>query len=42
MRKVRNTLGSSERASMVKARGVDETELLSLAATVPFDDRINK
>jgi ATP-dependent DNA helicase RecG len=28
--------------SVVRARGPDETELLSLAATVPFDDRINQ
>jgi ATP-dependent DNA helicase RecG len=26
----------------VRAKGPDETELLSLAATVPFDDRINQ
>ena len=26
-------------SSTVRARGVDERELLSLAATVPFDDR---
>jgi len=29
-------------ASTVRAKGDDETELLSLAATVPFDDRINQ
>ncbi len=29
-------------SSTVRARGADETELLSLAATVPFDDRINQ
>lgn len=29
-------------ASTVRARGADETELLSLAATVPFDDRFNQ
>lgn len=29
-------------SSTVKARGADETELLSLAATVPFDDRVNQ
>ena len=29
-------------ASTVRAKGPDETELLSLAATVPFDDRINQ
>jgi ATP-dependent DNA helicase RecG len=29
-------------SSTVLARGADETELLSLAATVPFDDRINQ
>jgi len=29
-------------SSTVKAKGADETELLSLAATVPFDDRINQ
>ena len=28
-------------SSTVKARGADETELLGLAATVPFDDRMN-
>lgn len=28
-------------SSTVKARGADETELLGLAATVPFDDRVN-
>ena len=28
-------------SSTVKARGADETELLGLAATVPFDDRLN-
>ena len=29
-------------SSTVRAKGPDETELLSLAATVPFDDRINR
>lgn len=29
-------------SSIVRARGADETELLSLAATVPFDDRLNQ
>ncbi len=29
-------------SSTVRARGTDETELLSLAATVPFDDRFNQ
>jgi len=29
-------------SSTVRARGADETELLSLAATVPFDDRVNQ
>ena len=29
-------------SSTVRAKGADETELLSLAATVPFDDRINQ
>lgn len=29
-------------SSTVKARGADERELLSLAATVPFDDRVNQ
>ena len=29
-------------SSTVRARGQDETELLSLAATVPFDDRANQ
>ncbi|MFC1461745.1 helix-turn-helix domain-containing protein [Verrucomicrobiota bacterium] len=29
-------------ASTVRAKGADETELLSLAATVPFDDQINQ
>ena len=29
-------------ASTVKAKGADERELLSLAATVPFDDRYNQ
>ncbi len=29
-------------SSTVRARGADEAELLSLAATVPFDDRINQ
>ena len=29
-------------SSTVRARGADENELLSLAATVPFDDRINQ
>jgi ATP-dependent DNA helicase RecG len=29
-------------ASTVRAKGADEAELLSLAATVPFDDRINQ
>ena len=29
-------------SSTVRARGADETELLSLAATVPFDDRLNQ
>jgi ATP-dependent DNA helicase RecG len=29
-------------SSTVRAKGPDETELLSLAATVPFDDRINQ
>lgn len=28
-------------SSTVRARGADETELLGLAATVPFDDRLN-
>lgn len=28
-------------SSTVKARGADETDLLNLAATVPFDDRLN-
>jgi len=29
-------------SSTVRAKGPDETELLSLAATVPFDDRVNQ
>ena len=29
-------------ASTVRAKGADETELLALAATIPFDDRINR
>jgi hypothetical protein len=29
-------------SSTVRARGVDETELMSLASTVPHDDRINQ
>ena len=29
-------------SSTVRAKGQDETELLSLAATVPFDDRLNQ
>src|SRR4030042_725879 len=29
-------------SSTVRVKGADETELLSLAATVPFDDRINQ
>ena len=29
-------------SSTVRAKGQDETELLSLAATVPFDDRMNQ
>jgi len=29
-------------SSTVRAKGPDETELLSLAATVPFDDRMNQ
>ncbi len=29
-------------SNTVRAKGADETELLSLAATVPFDDRINQ
>ena len=29
-------------SSTVRARGADETELLGLAATVPFDDRFNQ
>lgn len=29
-------------SSTVRAKGVDEQELLSLAATIPFDDRINQ
>lgn len=29
-------------SSTVRAKGADETELLSLAATVPFDDRVNQ
>jgi ATP-dependent DNA helicase RecG len=29
-------------SSTVQARGADETELLSLTATVPFDDRLNQ
>ncbi len=29
-------------SSSVRARGADETELISLAATVPFDDRFNQ
>lgn len=29
-------------SSTVRAKGTDEAELLSLAATVPFDDRINQ
>lgn len=29
-------------SSTVRARGADETELMSLAATVPFDDRFNQ
>jgi hypothetical protein len=29
-------------SSTVRAKGADETELLSLAATVPFNDRINQ
>jgi ATP-dependent DNA helicase RecG len=29
-------------SSTVKARGAEEQELLSLAATVPFDDRVNQ
>ena len=29
-------------SSTVRARGADETELISLAATVPFDDRFNQ
>jgi ATP-dependent DNA helicase RecG len=29
-------------SSTIRAKGEDETELLSLAATVPFDDRINQ
>ena len=31
-----------KRSSTVRARGEDERELLSLAATVPFDDRYNQ
>jgi len=31
-----------KQSSTVRAKGADETELLSLAATVPFDDRINQ
>ena len=29
-------------SSTVRAKGTDETELMALAATVPFDDRINQ
>ena len=29
-------------SSTVRARGTDEAELLSMAATVPFDDRLNR
>lgn len=29
-------------SSTIRARGADETELISLAATVPFDDRFNQ
>ena len=29
-------------SSTVRAKGADEQELLSLAATVPFDDRLNQ
>jgi ATP-dependent DNA helicase RecG len=29
-------------SNTVRAKGSDERELLSLAATVPFDDRINQ
>lgn len=31
-----------KQSSSVRAKGAEETELLSLAATVPFDDRINQ
>lgn len=31
-----------KQSSSVRAKGTEETELLSLAATVPFDDRINQ
>ena len=49
--KAKKTLKKDERefvyfirkgSSTVRAKGPDETELLSLAATVPFDDRINQ
>jgi ATP-dependent DNA helicase RecG len=49
--KARLSLGKNDReygyfirkgSSTVHARGADETELLSLAATVPFDDRMNQ
>ena len=29
-------------SSTIRARGTDETELMSMAATVPFDDRLNQ
>ena len=31
-----------KQSSSVRAKGAEETELLSLAATVPFDDRLNQ
>ena len=49
--KARLSLGNDSReyayfirkgSSTVRARGADEAELLSLAATVPFDDRLNQ
>ena len=49
--KARLSLGKNDRnygyfirkgSSTVHARGADETELLSLAAIVPFDDRMNQ
>jgi ATP-dependent DNA helicase RecG len=49
--RARMTLGKDDRdygwfirkgSSTVVARGADETELMSLAPTVPFDDRVNQ